>query len=87
MDEIMFQHIIYALNKILLILRDGRGLNKRTIKDGGKIAFRLSRLIHVYVHKKNKENIPAEEFTERLVNLVDRAHTTFVGGIIPSDMR
>lgn len=82
-DEEHFQHLIYGLNRILLVLRDGSGLNKNTIIAGGKILFRMVRITQAYVHKKNKQNIPADELAERLVDLVSRAHTIFVGGIIP----
>jgi hypothetical protein len=78
-DEEMFQHIIYALNKVLLILRDGDGINEYTIKKGGKVLFRLSTLVRAYVHKKSKENIPAEEFAKRLLELVNRLNGDFLG--------
>jgi len=83
LDEEAFQHVIYALNKIMLILREGNGVNKETIVSGGKILFRLSRIIQAYVHKKTKENVSVEEFAKLLLRVVDRAHDTFVGGIIP----
>ncbi len=79
----MFQHLIYALNRIILTVKSGKGINKVTIKKGGKTLFRLAKVIQAYVHKKNKENIPAEEFAKRLVKIVDSAHDIFVGGIIP----
>lgn len=75
----MFQHIIYALNRVMLILRDGKGLNEYTIEKSGKVLLRLSTLVRVYVHKKNKENIPAEEFAKRLVKLVSALHDDFIG--------
>lgn len=83
LDEEMFQHLIYALNSIMLTLKEGKGLNKYTIIEGGKTLFRLSRVIEFYVRKKNKENISAEELAKRLVSIVDDAHSIFVGGIIP----
>lgn len=83
LDEEHFQHIIYAANKILLTLREGKGLNKPTIIKGGKVLFRMARVTQAYVHKKKKQNIPTKELAERLVELVDRAHSTFVGGVIP----
>lgn len=43
----------------------------------------MARIIQAYVHKKNKENIPAEKFAEKLLRAVDDAHSIFVGGIIP----
>ncbi|MCK5017446.1 MAG: hypothetical protein KAS32_10300 [Candidatus Peribacteraceae bacterium] len=83
LDEEHFQHVIYGINKILLVLRDGGGLNKNTIIKGGKVLFRMARIIQAYVHKKNKENIPAEEFAKRMVEVVDTAYGIFVGGVIP----
>lgn len=75
----MFQHTIYALNSVLLTLREGRGINKQTIVKSGKTLLRLSALVRAYVHKKNKENIPAEEFTKRMLNLVNKLHGDFIG--------
>ncbi len=83
LDEEMFQHLIYALNSIILTVKDGKGLNKGTIVRGGKTLLRLSRVIQAYVHKKNKENIPAEELAKQLVKIVDSAHDIFVGGTVP----
>lgn len=79
LDEEMFQHTIYALNKVLLILRDGKGINKSTIVEGGKVLYRLSTLVRAYVHKKNKENIPAEEFATKFVMFADQLHSVFTG--------
>jgi len=83
LDEESFQHIIYGLNRVLLILREGGGFNRETIIAGGKVLFRLARIIQAYVHKKNKEDIPAEEFTKRALEVISSAHTTFVGSLIP----
>lgn len=83
LDDVAFQHVIYALNKVFLILRDGNGFNKQTIVEGGKVLFRLSRIIQAYADKKNRTNISVEEFTKRLLKVVDNAHSIFVGGVIP----
>lgn len=79
LDEEMFQHTIYALNKVFLILRSGRGFNKHTIIKSGKVLLRLSTLVRAYVHKKNKEDIPAKEFAKRMLNLVNQLHDDFIG--------
>lgn len=75
----MFQHTIYALNKVMLILRAGKGINHYTIVKSGKVLLRLSALVRAYVHKKNKENIPAEEFAKRMLSLVTKLHNEFIG--------
>lgn len=79
LDEEMFQHIIYALNSILLTLRDGGGFNKETIIKSGKTLLRLSALVRAYVHKKSKENIPAEEFAKRMLSVISGLHDDFIG--------
>ena len=75
----MFQHIIYALNRVFLILREGKGVNKQTIVKSGKILLRLSALVRAYVHKKSKEDIPVEEFANRLLDLITKLHGDFIG--------
>lgn len=76
-DGDMFDHIIYALNKVFIILREGKGVNKGTIIRAGKILFRLSKVIEAYVRKKNKENIPAKELADRLYRLVNDLYSVF----------
>lgn len=83
LDEENFQHIIYALNSIMLTIKEGKGLNQQTIIKGGKTLFRLAKVIEYYARKKNKENIPASKMAERLLSIVDDAHGIFVGGIVP----
>lgn len=69
---------------MILTIKDGKGLNKKTIIKGGKTLFRLSRMIEFYVRKKNKENIPAEEFAKKMLKAISSAHSTFNGGVLPS---
>jgi hypothetical protein len=69
LDEEHFQHVIYGINQILMILKEGNGLNKENLTEAGKILLRLSRITGIYVQKKNV--LSKKEFAILARKLVD----------------
>lgn len=76
LDEEHFQHLIYAINRVLLLLRAG-GLSKQALIGSGKTLLRMTRITKAYVRKKAKQNLSAKEFAEKLLDLFNDMHGVF----------
>ncbi len=65
LDVEFFQHVIYALNLVLLQLRDS-GTSTKAIKEIGRVLFRLYKLTKAYGYLKSTREMTPEEFYEKV---------------------
>jgi len=71
LDSEFFQHIIYGINKCLLIIRD-RGVNKNDIDDLGAVMFRMYKLASAYGMLKGSQKMSKEAFYAKVTVLISR---------------
>jgi len=66
-----FQHLIYAINKVLLLLRDS-GTNKKNVKKIGAILFRLYKLTRAYKYLKGARGLTKSEFYAKFQEIIGK---------------
>jgi hypothetical protein len=65
-----FQHLIYGINKCLLLLRDG-GTGKRSLKKVASTLWRVYKLTKAYKYLQGRKNLTEEEFYAKVSSTFD----------------
>lgn len=60
-----FQHLIYGINKCLIIIRD-EGTNKKSLKKVSTTLFRVYKLSKAYRRRRSLEDLTQEEFHAKI---------------------
>lgn len=69
-----YQHLVYAFNKIVRILRDNDSKEK-ALTDSGEVLFRVYKLTKAYGYLKSRKSLSREQFYEKLKSIL----STFSG--------
>jgi hypothetical protein len=70
-----FQHLIYGLNKCLILLRDN-GMDKRNLKVITSTLFRIYKLTKAYRLRRRLSGATAGEFYDKIISLIE--HMAYV---------
>lgn len=70
-----FQHLIYGLNKSLLLLRD-KGMDKRNLKVVTSTLFRVYKLTKAYRYRRKLSGKSAGEFYDKIISIIE--HMAYV---------
>lgn len=66
-----FQHLIYGLNKTLLLIK-GKGTDRKTLKKVVSLLFRVYKITKAYRHQLGLKNLTEVEFYEKVIDVFGR---------------
>lgn len=76
LDRDMFKHVIVAINRCLLFLRDG-GYNKKTYTKIGLTLHRLRIIMKSYNTQKNSQNLTIRQLHEKMATVLGTLDNIF----------